>query len=264
MGLMSAFEKLLDPYERKARLLPGLLLVLPAVLTVLSFFGSGNTLLKVVLTVMTSCGVPFLVASITRDAGKKMEDKLVIKWGGMPSTLFLRHIDKHFAAHTKKTYHEFLAKGLGVKMPSIEEEALDLQKADDTYRAAGFWLRGQTKDVKKFPHVFRENIAYGFRRNLMGLKYQGFCIALACILLLLAGPALQISDGDPTLKAIESMGVFKSVVAIICLVFGLVWLTCFSEGSLLRTAEAYADRLIRACEDIKLPRARKPAVKVSV
>ena len=200
--------------------------------------------------------MPFLLSSIARDVGKRVEDRLFIKWGAMPSTQLLRHSDGHFDAHTKRRYHEILASGIKVALPSPEDELANPLAADELYRAAGFWLRGQTKNTKEFPHVFRENIAYGFRRNATGLKYVGFFIALSCLLSLLAKPVFRALSADNSLVEgfISGIGLLQAASIIVSAIFMIVWATCFSEQSLRRAAHAYADRLIRSCDDIKKPR----------
>jgi hypothetical protein len=254
MGL-SSMEQLFDPYERKARLFPGLLVALPLAMTVLFLVGSVEPLLKVALSLMVSCGMPFLLSSIARDAGKRVEARLFIKWGGMPSTQLLRHSDGHFDAHTKRRYHETLASGIKVSLPSPEDELANPLAADESYRAAGFWLRSQTKNTKEFPHVFRENIAYGFRRNATGLKHVGFFMALFCLLALLAKPVFRALSTDNFLEVfISGIGLLQTVSIIVSAIFMIVWATCFSERSLRRAGHDYADRLIRSCDDIKKPR----------
>jgi hypothetical protein len=261
MGLGS-IEKLLDPYERKARLFPGLLVALPLGIAVLSASGSVSLLLKAATSLMIACGVPFLLSSITRDAGKKLEARLFIKWGGMPSTQLLRHTDSHFDVHTKRRYHDFLEAGTKVSMPSLEGEHADPVRADEAYRAAGIWLRSQTKNVKEFPHVFKENLAYGFRRNSTGLKYIGFFLALACLLALLVMPVTRVANAESGLfeAFLSGMSPVQALSIIISGIFTLVWATCFSEDSLRRTAHAYADRLIRSCDEMKKPRKARAAL----
>lgn len=258
MGLMDSAIKLLDPYERKARLLPGLLLIFPASLTVMALWVDGQVWQKAILALCGTCGVPFLIANITRDAGKKLEAKLVSKWGGMPSTIMLRHSDSYFDSHTKKDYHKLLSNGTGVVMPTPAEEAANPEAADAAYRTAGVWLREKTKDRKKFDHVFRENISYGFRRNITGLKYQGACLAFACGGLLILRPAVLYLNTRDLEQAFDLLTGFQLVALLAAFVFTVVWLACFSEASLRRTGEAYADRLIRACKEVRIAK-KKPA-----
>ncbi|WP_313607153.1 hypothetical protein [Rhizobium sp.] len=252
MGL-SSLEKLLDPYERKARLFPGLLVCLPIAITVLCIAGSVDPLFKVAISLMVTCGMPFLLSNIARDAGKKIEDRLFTKWGGMPSTQLLRHTNGHFDRHTKQRYHEIVTSGAKIPMPTPEDELTNPQGADEAYRAAGFWLRERTKNPKEFPHVFRENVAYGFRRNATGLKHVGFLIALLCVLALLASPAYQaINNEDEILKTFFlGMSLLQAISIIVSGAFMIVWAACFSENSLRRSATAYADRLIRSCVEFK-------------
>jgi hypothetical protein len=63
-------------------------------------------------------------------------------------------------------------------LPTAEEERADPEGADRAYESVTAWLRTQTRDTKTFSILFRENISYGFRRNLWGLKPLGVTIAL--------------------------------------------------------------------------------------
>ncbi len=69
----------------------------------------------------------------------------------------------------------------GVTLPSPEAEATDPEAADSLYDSAVQWLIPQTRSGGRFPLVFQENVNYGFRRNLWGLRPIGLAVAIGCL-----------------------------------------------------------------------------------
>jgi hypothetical protein len=100
--MSTLYELIKDPYERKARLIPGLLVALPLIIPLVSVYGAKNPLLTSVIGLLSSCGAMFALANISRGLGKALEVKLVSKWGGMPTTIILRHSDNFLDFVTKK------------------------------------------------------------------------------------------------------------------------------------------------------------------
>src|SRR5687767_10179355 len=93
-GKLDALADLLrDPYERKARVYPGLLVVLPILVAVAATWGTKHPLITGVVGLLVSCGVVYALASLVRDLGKAKQEELVRAWGGMPTTWMLRHND---------------------------------------------------------------------------------------------------------------------------------------------------------------------------
>ena len=128
-GLLDLFK---DPYERKARLIPGLLVALPLLVPLMSVYGARHPVLTGVLGLLGGCGAMYALASIARGRGKKLEEMLAKEWGGMPTTIALRHRDASaLDSVSKRRYHDAIASKLGITMPTAEEEAADPARADD-------------------------------------------------------------------------------------------------------------------------------------
>lgn len=105
-----------------------------------------------------------------------MEETLVKEWGGMPTTIALRHRDTFLDSISKQRYHAVIVAKLGIVMPTVQEEIADPAKADDIYIGATRRLRELTRGDKQL--LLKENIAYGFHRNMLAMKPVGM---LACI-----------------------------------------------------------------------------------
>ena len=132
-----------------------------------------------VASVASSFGLALLLAQVARDRGKRLEPALYDTWGGKPSVALLRHRDTRIDEHTKSRYREFLKGQLPqLKLATIEEEGANPEAADNAYQSVTAWLLTQTRDTKRFSILFRENISFGFRRNLWGLKPVGIAVTL--------------------------------------------------------------------------------------
>ena len=102
MTLDDLIAKVKDPYERTARLYPALLALMPLLVMVMLLYGSKATALTGAVTIAVSCGGLYLTTNLCRELGKRLEDKLYLKWGGKPTTQLLRHRDKTIEAVTKR------------------------------------------------------------------------------------------------------------------------------------------------------------------
>ena len=174
-------ENELDGYDLRARHFPAVIAALP----VLAVFGlvAGEYGVSLSVPFLSSLGVTgaifALLARIARVRGRTAETKLWERWGGSPTTLGLRHRDRHLNVYTKRSYHRLLTGIIvGLKMPTEAEEAADPIGADAQYAAAVDELRRRAK-ASRNAAVARENIGYGFARNLYGLKV--YAIGLAVI-----------------------------------------------------------------------------------
>lgn len=75
IGLIELFK---DPYERKARLTPGLLVALPVLVPLVCVYGPRHPVLTAVVGLLGGCGALYALASIARGRGKKLEEGVVV------------------------------------------------------------------------------------------------------------------------------------------------------------------------------------------
>lgn len=242
-------ERLLDPYERKARLTPSLLAISPVLGVSFGLHGVKPELSAVLVGFLSTFGVIYLMASIARELGKRLENRLFDSWGGKPTTILLRHRDRTLDPLTKSRYHAFLSQRIGVPFPTADQEHDDPVSADDRYAAGAKWLLDQTRDTRKFPLLFKENISYGFRRNCLGLKPYALLIAAGSLVWVSVAVGAVTNNGlhlDALLSASPGawIGVAGSSLAI------LAWLFFFTERTVQTAAFSYADFLLRACDTL--------------
>lgn len=240
--MMSIFDLFNDPYERKARVTPGLLVSLPILVPLVCVYGPKQPTLTAVVSLLGGCGAIYALASIARGSGKKLEEDLVKKWGGMPSTMALRHRDKFFDRVTKQRYHDDICSKLGITMPTASEEAANPVAADEAYVGATRRLRELTRGDKKL--LLKENIAYGFHRNMLAMKWMGLLTSIVGLVygLVISG-VLQLKPLGITLENFGDPGLAAGLTLLVSLAMILAWCLYFKEDKVRRIGFVYAERL---------------------
>jgi hypothetical protein len=259
---MSLIDLIKDPYERKARITPGLLVALPLLVPLLCIYGPRHPVLTSLLALLGGCGAIYGLASVARGRGKQLEETLVRTWGGMPTTIALRHSDSSLDSVSKQRYHAAIGAKLGIAMPTAEEEAADPAKADDSYIGATKRLRELTRNNKSL--LLKENIAYGFHRNMLAMKPIGVLVSVLGILFgLFIARVVRVHAPyiapanllDPGLAAGLSLLVSISMLA--------TWLFYFDKAAVRRIGFAYAERLFELLPSLPSAAPRKRPVNAS-
>jgi len=241
---MTPINIITDGYERKARLYPALLLIAPVVGTAVAMLTAKFTGLQSLVAGVVGFGGAFLLTQLARDAGKKHEASLFTKWGGLPSIAIFRHRDTRLDAITKARYHKKLA-GLvkEAKAPTPEEEQVDPAAADAVYTAWSNYIRVNTRDTKKFALLFQENVAYGYRRNVWGLRVFG--IILSLLSLVACGVRLYFVHSASG-KIDEPLAGAAGCAALML----VLWLFRFTGDWVRVPADACAERLAETVETL--------------
>ncbi|MCU1300704.1 MAG: hypothetical protein JWQ87_988 [Candidatus Sulfotelmatobacter sp.] len=238
------FKPNFDEYTRRARYLPMLIVLMPCTLPAIVLVARFSTWVSALVGPLIALGLPYWLAQTGRDRGKRKEAELYALWGGKPSTVKLRHRDTTINDHTKARYHT-TARALlpTVGFPSPAEETADPVAADSAYEAFGDLLRERTRDSKKYRLVFEELMNYGFRRNLWGWKAAG--IALSTTVLVILSGLLIWSARMWTVPAALLDGAVGVDVGILSF-----WLFCANPPWVKIAADAYADRLLEASDNL--------------
>lgn len=228
-----------DTYSWRARIAPVLVALLPIPLAVFVCFPSSSVVARVVAVLGAPALLLWLLSEMGRDFGKRKEPNLWQSWGGAPTTQRLRFATPGTNVALVERYHRLLSElDPTLDLPTAENEASDPQSADQAYAVATKWLINKTRDADRFELLFKENVSYGFRRNLWGLK------ALALPLAIVAA-ALCIACGWPRGGNVELDWVVACAVSIGLVLFWAGWVR---QSWVRIPAEAYADRLFEACE----------------
>ena len=128
-------------------------------------------------------------------------------------------------------------------LPTAEDERTDPEAADKVYEAATRTVISMTRDRDRFPLVYKENVNYGFRRNLWGLKPIGLVLSLAGAVICTAkGQALNRS-ATVLIPSIDWL-----MACAVCLGMASLWIFRIDESWVRVPAEAYAERLFESCK----------------
>lgn len=246
---------IIDGYERKARLFPALLLIAPVVVTAVAMLSAKLSCLQTFGAALAGCGGAFLLAQLARDAGKMGEKILFEKWGGLPSISILRHRDTRLDPITKTRYHKMLSLLVKeAKAPTAKQEEVDPAFADSVYAAWSNFLRVNTRDTKKFALLFQENVSYGYRRNVWGLKSYGIIVSLVS----LAACGVRFYLTQQSKGNIDEWLLGASVLDV---VFLLLWIFRFTGEWVRVPAEAYAERLVECTETLAVKASAAKAIR---
>jgi hypothetical protein len=235
---------LFDTYSYRARLIPALLALLPGLLTVMLLYptvygGLGST----VVSVMLASGVLWFLANVVRARGHLVEQVLVKSLGGLPTTQMLRHRDGSLDSQTRDRYHRFLTSHVpGLRLPTAEQERRDPAAADAAYRSGVKWLLEFTRDRRRFPMIFAENIAYGFRRNLYAAKPIGLGLTVACMTLV----AWSTASAWPS--RVSEISASRLLLSLLLVLIATCWVFVTTTAWVLDASRGYAAALLAACD----------------
>jgi hypothetical protein len=249
MTLTELVNRFGDTYERKARLYPALVALLPILGVAVGVYGIALDLNEAAVTLVGACGVFYLLANVARELGKRREEALHREWGGVPSVQLQRHRDSTVDPITKRHRHEFLSNMLNVPFPTAADELADPRAADEIYAAGVRWLLDRTRDTQKFALLFKENVAYGYRRNALGLRPIGIGICFICLAwVLVAGDVVTPRGFNAAAISQLPRGAIVSLAFSVALL--LVWMSFFTKRTVRTASFSYADMLLRACSTL--------------
>lgn len=182
MRLFLQFFALSDRYERKARLLPGLLVAVGPALTAGALL---QELAAWYMAASAALGVEFLAAIVlghyARARGRAVEEKLWASWGGPPTTRWLRPSDTTCSEQQKVKWRGAIKRLTGMTIPASisagQTEAGIDQIIGDATRQLRYVLRGKGNTAILQSH----NEEYGFARNLYAVRWLWVTLSMLCV-----------------------------------------------------------------------------------
>ncbi len=238
----------LDAYSVRARLFPAILAAAPAFAALALLISWERIALSNIIATTALLVLVFALAEFARKLGVRLEPKIFAEMGGKPSTVMLRRSDTTIEEPTKDRYRQFIAGKMSQRVPSALQESANQSNADVFYEACGTWLRAQTRDAKKFPMLFGENVGYGFWRNLLGLKWLALAVNLIVVMItagLLWKRGTLDFDNDLTMRTV--------VVLIIAAIHALYFGFAVTRESVKAAARKYGRQLILSTEELMSP-----------
>jgi len=240
---MDELKNLFDPYDRKARLYPALLALLPIFPTIAVWTPILYKVGVSFIGLVVACGVLYVFAQFARSEGRRLENRLWEDWGGPPTTLWLRQSGEYLNEITRLRYLQFFLKNIDNWVaPTPEEEQADQNKADQIYGSAVDWLLKYTRDKNKYSLLFKENINYGFRRNSLGLKPFAIIVAVTSFWI----SAIFLFGTSATVLFDEKL----PQIAVFIISCGLLawWVFVVNQAWVRHAADTYAKSLLESCD----------------
>jgi hypothetical protein len=233
---------LLDAYERKARLTPGLLAFAPVAFAVTTLGLKKFPAIAIAVGVLSAAGGAYALSTLVGHLGRRAQVGLWSRWGGPPTARFLRLREAAPNPVQRGAWRRAIEAVTGVTLLSASAEADDPILADNTISVAVDQARRLGQDTRH-PLVTTENIQYGFERNLYGFRWVGRAISLACTLALIL-ILLLTRTAAPNDQAF-AVGALAAGAAIDCL-FLLAWVFIPSANRAKAASERYAHQLLQA------------------
>lgn len=228
-------------YMWQARVLPAVALMLPAFVEINALLGllAVEIVLSSVIANIVMTLLIIVVANLCRYYGKKKEIFLFEKWGGAPTTRFLRHSNKEYNQYNREMVKSYWGRMVhDIPIPSEKQEQDDPEQADLAYIAFVNRLRADARSSKMFPLLQAENRNYGMWRNLYGIKKYSIFL---CGFFMLCNIALMIFV--PSFMSLQTCCIISAFLFLIA----LLWIFVVGESRVKQTAESYAERLFETC-----------------
>ena len=251
-------------YGRQARLYPGLLTLFPPLLTVIAWSPAliTSSIGATLLTIASSCGLLYGLAVVSRTQGKRVEQRLFRRWGGWPTTIWLRREGGYLQPQTLDRYHRFLAANVpGLALPTSEEEKQDRRESDSAYASGVKWLQEHCRGTE-FPLVEKENAEYGFRRNLLGMRPIGLtttflAVGISLLPVIDAHRDLGLAPSgfflEQIWRVIEGLPPTVIAITIIDILAIVGWLAIVRDQWVRAAGDQYARALLARCDKLSIP-----------
>ncbi|WP_158697855.1 hypothetical protein [Streptomyces prunicolor] len=234
--------EILNAYERRARLVPGVLAIVPLIVLFAVLGLRQISGVSYVLGILAVAGVgPVLIVGAVRNFGKAVEKRLWESWGGPPTTVWLRLGAQTKSAAQRESWRKAVEAVSGVSLLSLEAECQDAAGANDAIGRAIERVRKKTRDKEKFELLFFENRNYGYERNVYGVRWAARGISLLSGFTLVGYMVWVAPLVDrPQVSAANLLGL---ALCLVCL-FG--WFILPSKNRVKDAADRYANELLHA------------------
>jgi hypothetical protein len=235
-----------DIYTLKARFYPVVILFIPLVIIGIFYSFEFQSIIHLLSSLGLIGALTYLFSQLGRDRGKSKEVHLWQSWGGAPSVQLLRLKNNFINEHTKQRYHQKLKNLCPVATsPDLNMENSNPNAVDEVYKSWTKFLISQTRDTQRFNLLFKDNVSYGFRRNLWGLKIY----AILFIIVLIVGNYIFWVSHLKSWNVMNFSNVFfYSSGALLFFLF--FWLFIVTKNWVRLAAFSYAERLCESVENL--------------
>jgi hypothetical protein len=231
----------LDRYEWQARLVPGLLALLPVAVTIAALGLRHAPIVSVILSLASLAGGAVLLADVVRGLGLQAQEQLWSSWGGAPTTIALRLREPAPNSVQRDIWRAAVQKVSGIRLPSARSESINPDRADQTISAAIARIREMTRDQQRFYMVQVENRGYGYQRNFYAVRTIARIVAFLGLLVTLGFILWPLTGGkQPDLRTAYVFGLIADAAIT------LGWFFLPSSRHVRRAGDKYAQQLLEA------------------
>lgn len=235
---------LFDDYSLKARFMPAFICTIPFLFFMGLKFGILHEFhnYKNIL-ILYMCVLTFLSYK-TRNLGKELEKKIIIKNGYFPTTYMLSFKDSTFDTYTKKRYLKKISEKMNMNLPQSLEEENNQMDILEKYNSAIIWLKNNANNNKdSYPLVYKELIKYGFNRNLLGIKW--YCILIYSLVILWEIFQIKNFSINTLVKS-----PWPEYAIFILFVISFIAILSHTRQNLYSNALSYGRTLIETCDNL--------------
>lgn len=229
---METLLKLLSPYELRARTLPGMLLVAPAIVLVAALFPITHSWqsLTVISVAWFAAGYP--IGQWMRDIAQPKQAALFIAWGGAPTTQLLRWSNPTISAPEKEIARKSILRLGEFQWFDAEQERASPSEADAHLKAVvGAILAAARRDPEHYERMDRASAHFGFQRNCFYARLVGMLIAAVSAI---------ASSACLLLPAVSTDVALLVLVEGFCVMMLLFWTAAVSPRRLRVSGDAFA------------------------
>jgi hypothetical protein len=235
----------MDKYSLNARIYPVVFLLLPLVIVGISYSIEFEKYIHILSSLGLTSVLLYFMSNVGRDAGYIKENTLWESWGGMPTAQLLSFQNDQIDKYTKRKYHSRLQTLAPINGINIDFETADFNDVVEVYKSWTKYLISQTRDTKKFSLQFKENVSYGFRRNLWGLKPIGI---LFCLIIFFSNFIIQYYLNQDLCFWKYPLSFLVSEFLLVILL--IIWISIIKSDWVKIPAFAFGLRLLEAIEHL--------------
>jgi hypothetical protein len=236
-----------DEYARRARYLPGVLMLAPIGIVVAAAGWQDARMVTVVVGTAVSIGLPIVLESFVRQQGLAFEVTELAgsdgRWMTTQMMWPLGATDSEVArnAENRRVVEAVTGRPLPTEVPHGREASVAA-----TLDGAIAEIRAITRDASTYPILKAENAEYGMWRNLRGVRALGRSIAAVCAVASLVLIAASASERITSSSAELVVGLL-AVIAV-----GAFWWYVPTDRRIRQAAQRYALALFDAARLLTL------------
>lgn len=225
------------PYNLRARLSVGIILIAPWLLELYLFVPQIQKFTSTIIVLLITYGFCNLLIIYSRIPGTRAMKKCFPDL--LPTQKALLPSSNYIDQKSKERYYTFLSQNIDEFI--ISNDDADMKECIST---AVTWLIAQTRDSQKFQLIAEENINFGFSYNLLGLKPLGLTM---CSIGTIFNTVLFFLN----YKQFVNLDLTDIVCSfIVNLTFLLIWIFIINKNLVISSGKKYARALLSACDSL--------------